>query len=222
MNIADRIQNLRKAKGISQEELADKIGVSRQAVSKWESEQSIPEIDKVIIMSDFFEVTTDYILKGIEPIKQTTTETQEAVKNVDAKIFLIISTVLNLIGLILASGVWYEEQTPMAIVIGFIFMAIGCMVFGVGLACSTQNKKEAKRLFWMINIWLLIFMPLSFVYNVLFTGSNAPYPLPVNPLMSYSLFDLRNPRIVFPIFWLVYIVVCLGVVFLQIKLKRKK
>ncbi|WP_331661518.1 helix-turn-helix domain-containing protein [Lachnoclostridium sp.] len=40
MNIADRIQNLRKIKGISQEELADKVGVSRQAVSKWESEQS--------------------------------------------------------------------------------------------------------------------------------------------------------------------------------------
>ena len=42
MTIADRIQNLRKTKGISQEELADNIGVSRQAVSKWESEQSTP------------------------------------------------------------------------------------------------------------------------------------------------------------------------------------
>lgn len=45
MNIADRIQHLRKAKGISQEELADQIGVSRQAVSKWESEQSTPDMD---------------------------------------------------------------------------------------------------------------------------------------------------------------------------------
>ena len=62
MNIADRIQYLRKTKGISQEELADKIGVSRQAVSKWESEQSMPDIDKVVIMSDYFGVTTDYII----------------------------------------------------------------------------------------------------------------------------------------------------------------
>ena len=67
MNMADRIQYLRKGKGISQEELADKVGVSRQAVSKWESEQSTPDIEKIIIMSDFFGVTTDYILKGIEP-----------------------------------------------------------------------------------------------------------------------------------------------------------
>ena len=52
MNIADRIQSLRKSKGISQEELADKIGVSRQAVSKWESEQSLPDMEKVILVRD--------------------------------------------------------------------------------------------------------------------------------------------------------------------------
>ena len=54
---------------MSQEELADKVGVSRQAVSKWESEQATPDLDKVVIMSDIFEVTTDYLLKGIEPVK---------------------------------------------------------------------------------------------------------------------------------------------------------
>ena len=71
MNMADRIQYLRKTKGLSQEELADKVGVSRQAVSKWESEQSTPDIEKIIIMSELFEVTTDYILKGTEPAKIT-------------------------------------------------------------------------------------------------------------------------------------------------------
>ncbi len=59
MNVADRIQNLRKIKGISQEQLAEAIGVSRQAVSKWESEQSTLDLDKIVLMSDFFDVTTD-------------------------------------------------------------------------------------------------------------------------------------------------------------------
>ena len=68
MNVADRIQSLRKSKGISQEQLANDLGVSRQAVSKWESEQSTPDMDKIVLMSDYFEVTTDYILKGIEPV----------------------------------------------------------------------------------------------------------------------------------------------------------
>ena len=73
--MADRIQYLRKQKSFSQEELADKVGVSRQAVSKWESEQSSPDLEKIIIMSELFEVTTDYILKGIEPVAMTNKKT---------------------------------------------------------------------------------------------------------------------------------------------------
>ena len=68
MNLADRIQDLRKRRGLSQEELADKLGVSRQAVSKWESGQSTPDIERIILMSEFFDVTTDYLLKGTEPV----------------------------------------------------------------------------------------------------------------------------------------------------------
>ena len=84
MTIADRIQSLRKSKGMSQEELADAVGVSRQAVSKWESEQATPDLDKVIIMSDIFDVTTDYLLKGIEPVETVDHKTMADV--VDQKI----------------------------------------------------------------------------------------------------------------------------------------
>ena len=84
MTIADRIQTLRKSKGMSQEELADAAGVSRQAVSKWESEQSTPDLDKVVILSEIFDVTTDYLLKGIEPVETTDHQTMADV--VDQKI----------------------------------------------------------------------------------------------------------------------------------------
>ena len=66
-NIAERIQKLRKEKGLSQEELAEVVNVSRQAVSKWESEQSLPDIDKIIALAEYFGVSTDYLLKGEEP-----------------------------------------------------------------------------------------------------------------------------------------------------------
>ncbi len=84
MNISDRIQALRKAKGMSQEQLADAIGVSRQAVSKWESEQATPDLEKVVIMSDLFDVTTDYLLKGIEPVEEKDHKTMADV--IDQKI----------------------------------------------------------------------------------------------------------------------------------------
>jgi len=63
MILADKIMCLRKQKGWSQEELANKMGVSRQSVSKWESESAIPEMEKILVMSDIFKVSTDYLLK---------------------------------------------------------------------------------------------------------------------------------------------------------------
>lgn len=63
MMLADKIISLRKKAGWSQEELAEKLDVSRQAVSKWEGNQSIPDIEKIVNMSRIFGVSTDYLLK---------------------------------------------------------------------------------------------------------------------------------------------------------------
>ena len=61
MVLAEKIVFLRKRKGWSQEELADKLDISRQSVSKWELGASIPDLDKIIKLSELFDVTTDYL-----------------------------------------------------------------------------------------------------------------------------------------------------------------
>jgi transcriptional regulator with XRE-family HTH domain len=63
MILADKIIELRKKNGWSQEELADKLGVSRQAVSKWESAQAVPDMNRIIRLSEIFGVSTDLLLK---------------------------------------------------------------------------------------------------------------------------------------------------------------
>ena len=63
MILGDKIMNLRKKAGWSQEELANRLNVTRQSVSKWESAQSIPDLDRVIQLSRIFEVSTDFLLK---------------------------------------------------------------------------------------------------------------------------------------------------------------
>lgn len=63
MILAEKIINLRKKSGFSQEELASKLDVSRQSVSKWEGGQSIPDLDKIIKLSQIFGVSTDFLLK---------------------------------------------------------------------------------------------------------------------------------------------------------------
>ena len=62
MNISQKILLQRKKKGISQEDLANALNVSRQAVSKWESSQSVPDMDKIVALSSYFNITTDYLL----------------------------------------------------------------------------------------------------------------------------------------------------------------
>ena len=63
MILADKIIQQRKKNGWSQEELAEKLNVTRQSVSKWESAQSIPDLQKILQLSQIFEVSTDYLLK---------------------------------------------------------------------------------------------------------------------------------------------------------------
>ena len=76
MIFADKLIALRKKKGWSQEELAEKMNVSRQAVSKWESAQSLPDLGKILALSALFDVTTDYLLK--DELESETSVTQEA------------------------------------------------------------------------------------------------------------------------------------------------
>ena len=66
MHLSEKIMNLRKKSGWSQEELADRLGISRQSVSKWETGESVPDIDKIIRMSELWNVSTDYLLKEDE------------------------------------------------------------------------------------------------------------------------------------------------------------
>ena len=185
MNMSDRIQYLRKTKVISQEELADKVGVSRQAVSKWESEQSTPDLEKVIIMSDFFGVTTDYILKGIEPV----TDKEQKSKEIASKILYISSTAFVAIGLLCAFGGWYELQTMEAVAGSMIIQAVG--IVGYFIARILSEEKATFYVSWF-NIIGIAFMPISMITGyisilVFKQGWVAPYPNGIFHTLTFIL-----------------------------------
>lgn len=95
MNLAEKLQQLRKKNNLSQEQLADKLGISRQSISKWESEQSTPEIDKIVQLSEIFGVTTDYLLKDIDECpKNSVLSAKDKTPNCSNKrLRLIIATI---------------------------------------------------------------------------------------------------------------------------------
>lgn len=66
MDFSEKLLTLRKANNLTQEQLAEKLDVSRQSVSKCESGQATPELDKIVALSAIFDVTTDYLLKSSE------------------------------------------------------------------------------------------------------------------------------------------------------------
>lgn len=98
MILADKIIELRKKAGMSQDELAELMDVSRQSVSKWEGAQSIPDLNKILKMSEIFGVSTDYLLKDdfekpVPEISETVTDSKplRRVSMEDANKFLSVN-----------------------------------------------------------------------------------------------------------------------------------
>lgn len=195
MDIADRILHLRKAQGISQEELAEQVGVSRQAVSKWESAQSTPDIEKIILLSEYFGTTTDYLLKGTEPEKEQK-DRQKAMA------FAMAGTIINAMGLVAAITIWIERQQYYATGIGIAVMLLGTGMFLAGQIVDSAGKARAKYYFLMFNVWILLLIPMTCGYNLLFglkagaIGCPAPVPMLVRPAWRFVLF------------WGVYVAAC--------------
>lgn len=74
MNFGEKLVQLRKGKGMSQEDLAVLLKTTRQAVSKWENNQGYPETDKILLLSHIFEVSTDVLLKEEKTVQRTEDE----------------------------------------------------------------------------------------------------------------------------------------------------
>lgn len=161
MTIADRISELRHARELSQEELAEQCGVSRQAVSKWESEQSIPDMENIVALSDIFGVSTDFLLKGIEYGDELKPRRSPALP------YNIVATALTIIATALSLSYAYAA-TDLAIVV-FIFAVLGVMTFMLGTT-RIGKKDQLKNAcqFWRINVWMIAFLALSSVYNLCF------------------------------------------------------
>lgn len=160
MILADKIIEERKKNGWSQEELASKLGVSRQAVSKWESSGSIPDLQRILQMSELFGVTTDYLLKDEieeEPLNEyTETNTikvsMEEANQYKSKGSRIVANATSLCVLspvpLIVLGTMTEDHTLVGFSLVFLLVLVAIAVYlfvnyGIRDASMQHLEKES-------------------------------------------------------------------------------
>ncbi len=166
MILADKIVKLRKRYGWSQEELAEKMDVSRQSISKWEGASSIPDLNKILMLSKIFGVSTDYLVKDeiedseelIEDVdtglKKVTLEEatlyvhnkSEASKLISKGVLFILYSIVPLFILIALSELdRINLILNTAIAIGFILLFVICPIGVVFIVRTNSNKSDIKK-----------------------------------------------------------------------------
>ena len=112
MTLGERLTALRKGAGLSQEQMAAELNVSRQAISKWETDQSAPELEKLMALAELFSVSTDELLGRKVPQKETQPETAKKPDGADALTRAAFSRRCLTLGCATARRSWRSKSEP--------------------------------------------------------------------------------------------------------------
>lgn len=181
MSLGERLYELRKKKGLSQEEVAEKLNVTRQSVSKWETDESKPDFDKIVPICELYEISTNELLGGTKEEKEEQ-EVEVINKDNKKKRALIITSAIFLYFLALIWIIVSEVSFNLneGFMVGGFFLLCGiatCMLIYQGIVLSTtitKKKKEKtvneKKLDGIIELTAIIF---TIIYLLLsfFTGA---------------------------------------------------
>ena len=217
MNLPEKIQTLRKEKQLSQEELAEKLDISRQSVSKWESGLAMPEIDKLIILSEIFEVTTDYLLKDSELTRKDDevkneedidkTETTEEIKILarNARYFSIC-TYLGLLGLLGQFLIFYfslplyKAYNPRFL--GLIAGIAGCLtLFIIGFAGAYFSSAKIRKLTPKVELNKLL--DSSYIKKISIISNGLGFPAVVSLILAIYMHN-EIIALLSSLFWLAF------------------
>ncbi|MBP1550813.1 MAG: helix-turn-helix transcriptional regulator, partial [Oscillospiraceae bacterium] len=163
MKLGEKIYNLRTAKNLSQGDLAEMLGVSRQSISKWENNSAMPDLEKIIKLSDIFEVSIDELVKGDATLsgKQANTagtapkvEYVQVVQNQTIEGRKIAGIILFCMAFLLTFGILLLTGS-----LGGIIYAIPFLLCGI--ICFTVKKHTGLVCCWTTYIIIDIFLQLA-------------------------------------------------------------
>lgn len=152
MELKDKLLMLRKEKNLSQQQLADQLNVSRQSISKWELGESQPDISNIVLLSEIFHVSTDYLLKDEYE--------GEVKKDNHLTSIMIVATCIIIGGLLFGHVTWKENQEALWLLLGMLIQLIGIAVFEYFVLKSKSERMQ--DLFISINIWFISLLPIQY------------------------------------------------------------
>lgn len=205
IEIANRLVELRKKNGLSQEELASKLGLSRQAVSKWERAEASPDTDNLICLAKIYGVSLDEILKtdaSVEEIAEDQTNQNEKIDEesprskkiriieaiITGSLTLVVTLVYVLIGVFFNDAGW--KVGPWA-----SMWTLYLLVPFAGSVCETiRTKKVSSFDLAFIMIVLTIFMCLGYYFDAWHPGWVCFLSLPVFFAISSSIDKITKAK----------------------------
>lgn len=187
MLLGEKLRKLRIARQLSQEQLADKLQVSRQAISKWELGESIPDTENLILLSKFYGVSIDYLL-----LNELNISSELETKRSRSSPIFIFGMGGLIIGLTLSIVLWCTYQSILMVSIGLIIQIISVTVV---LIKQLELSSQLQRLFLMISAWMI------FPFICFYIGSLMMNFYPVS----------RSAMLDFIVEFIFYLVVCTGI-----------
>lgn len=182
MKLSEKILELRKSKGMSQEDLADKLYVSRQAISRWESNAALPDASNILRISKLFGVTTDYLLNDeyssdddLPKVKNAWNDRLEQIATCLLTVEFM-SVFLRFICVALLQNIIFAflSYIPFIATIGGFEYTYKKSPYQ-----PTSNTKTFRRKFYKKTTWLGLYFPVRFVSSII----SRFYPRPYNILI---------------------------------------
>lgn len=180
MKLGEKLQRLRKRSGLSQEQLAARLTVSRQAVSKWELDDAVPDTENVVQLSRIFGVSCDYLLldeadeRGGAPAVPDAPRPAPGETHLDQQGWIHNAFVLSLgvcaAGMLMAVGSQSFYHSTGLVLVGLAIQLLGLAIFELSTPRMGAERTAARLKFYMIACWLLAPVPAMALHQCLLYG----------------------------------------------------
>lgn len=209
MTLGQKIFELRNKQKMSQGDLAEKLNVSRQSISKWETDASIPELDKLIMLSDLFHITMDELVRDEIPERNTDEEKENTEKSRPATVVINkqMSTQKIIGFILLGAGIIF---LPFMFIVGYSALIFSAAFIFFSLICFLIKKHAGLIIAWIMTIAAMLFFSIFTSVNIFFFLYGSLY---------YKMFTLQTFVAVCLWIWIILLIIYTVITIKKRKLK---